>query len=87
MLRVLRTDIYAVGVMLFEMLAGKRPFGAETLEQLLAHHLHAPTPALPAQHAMFQPIVNKLTAKAPQDRYASADALLADLQQLPASRP
>jgi serine/threonine-protein kinase PpkA len=82
-----QSDLYSLGIMLFEMLAGKRPFGAETLEQLLAHHLHAPTPALPAQHAMFQPIVNKLTAKAPQDRYASADALLADLQQLPASRP
>jgi serine/threonine protein kinase len=43
-----QSDLYSLGIMMFEMLTGKRPFGAETLEQLLAHHLHAPTPPLPA---------------------------------------
>jgi serine/threonine-protein kinase PpkA len=49
---------------------------------LLAHHLHAPTPPLPAQHAVLQPIVNKLTAKKPEDRYVSTQALLVDLARV-----
>ncbi len=74
-----RSDLYSLGVMLFEMLAGQRPFVADSLESLLAKHLHADTPHLPAAHAALQPIVNRLMAKNPDDRYASADALLADL--------
>lgn len=75
------SDLYSLGVLLWEMLAGERPFRAESLEELLARHLNAPTPPLPAEHRGLQPVVDRLMAKRPQDRYPSALALLAELDE------
>lgn len=75
-----QSDLYSLGVMLFEMLAHRRPYIAESLELLLAKHLNAETPALPAEHAMLQGIVNKLMAKTPEQRYESAEAFLLELE-------
>jgi hypothetical protein len=74
-----QSDLYSLGVMTFEMLAGERPFRAESLDVLLARHLSAPTPMLPPAHAALQPVVERLMAKRPADRYASARDLLDDL--------
>ena len=63
------------------MLIGSRPYTAETLELLLARHLSAPTPRLPEEHEALQPVLDRLMAKRPQDRYPSARALLDDLAQ------
>jgi class 3 adenylate cyclase len=76
-----QSDLYSLGVMMFEMLAGARPFRADSLGGLLALHISAATPALPPAHAALQPIVEKLMAKQLADRYPSADALLDDLAQ------
>jgi serine/threonine-protein kinase PpkA len=76
-----QSDLYSLGIMMFEMLAGHRPFRAESLDVLLAHHLTAPTPPLPAEHAALQPLVDKLTAKKPADRYESPAAVLSALRQ------
>ncbi|MES2508303.1 MAG: protein kinase [Pseudomonadota bacterium] len=74
-----QSDLYSLGVMMFEMLAGKRPFIAESLDLLLAKHINADTPDLPAESAHLQPMVNRLMQKNPSSRYASASDLLADL--------
>ena len=73
-----QSDLYSLGVMMFEMLTGERPFRAETLNLLLAHHVSAPTPRLPEAHAPLQPVVDRLMAKKPAERYASAQELLQD---------
>ncbi|HSV34270.1 MAG TPA: protein kinase [Ramlibacter sp.] len=76
-----QSDLYSLGVMMFEMLAGHRPFRAESLDLLLARHLSAPTPLLPDAHAALQPVLEKLMAKRAEDRYASAQAFLDDLEE------
>ena len=73
------SDLYSLGVMFYEMLTGERPFVGETLDLLLALHLNAPTPRLPEDLAALQPVLDRLMAKAPQDRYASARDLLDEL--------
>jgi len=80
------SDLYSLGVMMFEMLTGLRPFRAESLDVLLANHISAPTPRLPGTVAAVQPIVDRLMAKKPGDRYASARDLLRDIQERALSR-
>jgi serine/threonine protein kinase len=76
------SDLYSLGVMLFEMLAGERPYAAESLAQLLQQHQAAPTPPLPQAVRAWQPVVARLMAKQPAGRYPGAGDLLADLQRL-----
>ncbi len=76
-----RSDLYALGVMLFEMLTGKKPFDAENHMAILVHHAKAPIPKLPDRLSSLQFIVDKLLAKDPADRppdATSAARLIAD---------
>jgi len=64
-----RSDIYSLGVVFYEMLTGSVPFRAEEAVAIAIKHLTAPIPTLPPQHSLFQPVLNKLLAKDPDDRY------------------
>ncbi len=77
-----RGDLYSLGVVLFEMLSGTLPFTGKTLADILAAHRSAPVPRLPEQASAYQPIVDRLLAKDPNDRYASAADFLDALDAL-----
>jgi serine/threonine protein kinase len=70
------TDIYSLGVIFFEMLTGARPYAAEKLEALLGQHLFAPSPRLEARFAAYQELLDRMMAKEPSQRFASARAVV-----------
>ncbi len=70
-----RSDIYGMGVMLFQALTGFVPFDGPSLVAIGIKHLSEPTPALPKGLEIFQPIVNKAMSKDPQHRYQTAHEL------------
>jgi serine/threonine-protein kinase PpkA len=76
------SDLYSLGVVLFEMLSGRKPFTGPDALAVAMQHLNNPVPDLPPEQARFQPVINRLLAKLPADRYASAEALIDDLGEL-----
>ena len=80
-----RTDLYSLGVTLFEMLAGRVPFDAADPTALVHCHLAvAPEPPhriRPTVDVAVSSVVMKLLAKNAEDRYQTAEGLLADLEE------
>lgn len=80
-----RSDIYALGAILYTMLSGAVPYEAETPVGVLVKHISAPLPTL-AQHAPhlapYDPVIQKAMAKSPRDRYATANDLVLDLDRV-----
>ena len=67
-----RSDLYGAGVILYEMLVGHVPFRQGAPLAVIFQHLQDPVPPLPAHLAKFQPLVDRLLAKDPAARFASA---------------
>lgn len=77
------SDVYGLGVTLWEMLAGRPPYAAPSTFELLMLHAQADIPPLPAEREVpreLETIVRRAMAKAVEDRYPDAGSLLADLR-------
>jgi tRNA A-37 threonylcarbamoyl transferase component Bud32 len=74
-----RGDLYSLGVVLYEMLVGVLPYVGNNLAEIFAGHRSAPVPRLPQRVLRYQPIIDRLLAKDPGDRYPSAALFLDDL--------
>jgi serine/threonine-protein kinase len=83
-----RSDIWALGVMLHEMISGTRPFSGKTSYEITAAVLHEPAPALPPNvtHAL-DTVVRRCLAKTPSDRYELAGEVRAALETVELQRP
>jgi serine/threonine protein kinase len=78
-----RSDIYALGIMLYELLVGRVPFEPKSLNEAIKLHTQVPPPLLSEMRsslpAAFQPIVSRALAKDPDDRYQRTANLAKDL--------
>lgn len=79
-----RTDLYALGVIVYQMLTGEKPFGGSDANEILAGHRESPLPVLPESLSDYQPVVSRLLAKDPKDRIASARELIGFIESLQA---
>jgi hypothetical protein len=81
-----RSDLYSLGCVLFEMVAGSPPFGGASAGELLAAHLMQPPPVLaqvtPGAPAALSHLVGRLLAKATAERPADAATVLVELDRI-----
>jgi serine/threonine protein kinase len=79
-----RSDIYSMGIILFELLVGSVPFTGPNSFTVMSRQLNDPVPSVRALRPDLSPaidfVVRKAVAKNPQDRYQSANELAADFQ-------
>ena len=77
-----RSDLYSLGCILYEMLSGRKAFTASTAMGVIYRHAHAPRPELPPEHAALQPLLDRLLAVDPDERFGSAFEWLRALDAL-----
>jgi len=76
-----RADLYSAGIILYELLAGEKPYKGRTSSGIIYQHIHADLPRLPDKLHRFQFLINRLLAKEPDHRFGSAGELLTGLRQ------
>ena len=69
-----RSDLYSLGVVLYEMLVGEKPYRADNPMTVLYMHRNTPIPKLDPPLSVLQPLLDRLLAKEPEDRFENAAA-------------
>jgi FixJ family two-component response regulator len=75
-----RTDLYSFGVVMYEMLTGTLPFRGKSVADIVQAHRSTPVPRLPGSRQHYQILIDRLLAKTPANRFASAQEALANLR-------
>ena len=71
-----RSDLYGLGVILYEMLSGEKPYTGRSALDVLEMHRKDPVPVLPTFVARFQPMLERLMAKDPDKRFSSVEEVM-----------
>lgn len=77
-----RTDIYSLGIVLYEMLTGNKPYKGESHIETIVAHMSDPLPVLPPELHRYRSLIKKMIAKSPDDRFTSAAEMVRFVQQL-----
>lgn len=79
-----RSDLYSLGVMVYEILAGRVPFTADSAVSIGIKHLTQPPPPLPQKFAHFQAFIDKALAKKAADRFQTGEEMIAAIKAIEA---
>jgi serine/threonine-protein kinase PpkA len=74
-----RSDLYSLGAMLYEMMTGNKIYDHAHSADVIAMHVHAPVPQLTGMLSVHQPLLDRLLAKNPADRFQNAAEVIAEI--------